>query len=163
MTADDHPDCPGCHGLGETELGDCRDCDGSGLDPLWCVPSSAPSRTVVGAHEVVDGMLVRDSSGDYLLRYGPFAHIAQANGVREQWRSWAPPLMRWPKIGRFEVAASGLARDASADELRAAAERFERHASKVTDWDPMAVVAEATEQHGRDRRPGVLVAGVRDV
>ena len=141
MTTDDRPDCPGCHGLSETDAKiDCRDCDGTGLDPLWTPPPS--SSTVVDAHEVADGMLVRDSSGDYLLRFGPFAHVAHANGVREEWRTWTPPLMRWPKSGRFEVAASGLARDASAAELRAAAERFEAHASKVTEWDPMAVVAE---------------------
>ena len=34
MTTDDRPDCPGCHGLGETDSEtNCRDCDGTGLDP----------------------------------------------------------------------------------------------------------------------------------
>lgn len=73
-------------------------------------------RPIVDAHEVVDGMLVRDSYGDYLLRFGPWGHVAYAINVRETWRSWSPPLMRWPRRGRFEVVASGLSKETPAEE-----------------------------------------------
>lgn len=99
---------------------------------------------VLDAHEVVDGMLVRDAYGDYLLRYGCFAHVAFAVNVRP-WRAWSQPLMHWPKTGRYDLVAWGLAKETPAEALREAAEKFEAVAGVIEGWDPNgAIPATAT-------------------